>query len=271
MDLLERLERSKGGPFTYRVNGQVRGLPSPADIDPLELLEILHLGDFTVRFGLPSMALWRTDLLFAAWCAHFDLPDAQSARRLYYLVERYGRDLEYDLQGLGVDLGEAWRSRRWRWLLNIVDHLPNHTYFAEAVSNDEEHAEMLAKAEAAQTKGAKDRPAWTPPLRTWTPEVDVLTRVLDAVNALKYVTIAANSEKGKAPRPPEPAPRPKTAIERARARADYQRRLRKHESLVARVLPKKAAPPAPPPPGPGTEFLRRKAGLVPSRDGATTS
>lgn len=244
MDLLDQLELAKGGPFTYRVNGQVRGLPSSSDLGYLELLDILERGAFAFqhRFDIPPMALWRLDMLFARWCAHHDLPDAQSARRLHYVVTKYGRDLEFDLRvhAAGADLGELWRSRRWRHLLNLIDHLPSHTYYSETVSNDEEHAAMLAKAEAARRKSGEEPQEWAPPLRTWTPEVDTLTKILDAINGLKYVTIAANSEKGKAPKPPEPAPRPRTAIDIARKRAEYDRRMVKHKSLVARLLPHKA-------------------------------
>lgn len=238
MRALERLERAKGGPFVYRVNGQTRGLSSPADMTPFEVLDRLDQG----TFAIPGLTLDQGDRLFAAWCAHFDLPDFGSARRLAYLVDRYDAALEFDLRvhAAGADLGELWRARRWRTLLNLIDHLPSHTYYAEAVSNDEEHADMIAKAEAARRENGQPEEKWTPPLRSWTPEMGKLTEILDAVRGLNFTLIAVNSEKGKAGQPPPPSPRPMTAIDKARKRADYHRRLESHKSLVARMLPKKA-------------------------------
>lgn len=263
MSALDKLERAKGGPFTYRYGGQVRGLPSPAEIPPLLLIELLQRGCH--GFRLPTMPNWKADALFQRWVEHFDLPDPQSAGRLQYVVERYSNALEFDLRvhAAGADLGELWRARRWRYLLNLIDHLPGHSNYSMAVSQDEEHAAMLAEAIAKRPETEDKGPSLT----SWTPEVSVLADVVDELRAVRHTLVMVNSEKGKAPKAPQPYPRPKSALAKARQQANFRRRQASHESLAARLLPHKQpgweAPkepePAPKPASPGTEYLRRKA------------
>lgn len=65
-------------------------------------------------------------------------------------------------------------------------------------------------------------------------EVELLSVIADrlAENTQAIAILA----KAKASQPPRPMPRPDTAIQRIRRR----RRIAKHESIVARVLPKRA-------------------------------
>lgn len=101
--------------------------------------------------------------------------------------------------------------------------------------NDPEHAKMLVEAR----KRAKDTSeSWAPPMATWSPEVDALHKVLDAVNGVRYIVAAANSEKGKGPKPPKPHPRPRTAIERM----ENQSRRESHEKLANRILARRKKP-----------------------------
>jgi hypothetical protein len=111
----------------------------------------------------------------------------------------------------------------------LIDHLPRNTYYWQAVSTDEEHAEMLIRARQGQ--GAVDA---SPPLSTWSPEVGVLADLVDAVNALRHAFVAVNSKPGANPKF-EPYARPRSVMEKVQAKD----RARRHTELVGRVLPHK--------------------------------
>jgi len=73
-----------------------------------------------------------------------------------------------------------WQGRRWRHLLNLIDHLPQHSFFAEAVSLDDELA-----ASMLDTPGA-------PPderMSHWTPELAVLAAMFDRLGTVVAAVI----------------------------------------------------------------------------------
>lgn len=122
-----------------------------------------------------------------------------------------------------LDLATEWRGRRWRRLLNIIDHLPRDSYMHEAMADDEALAEHLLARE----------PAEQPPVRRWSEygvQVELLTAIFDRLGEVPNAIAAANGAK---PRKLKPYPRPVTAIERVRERKAEQ----KHRSVVSRVLP----------------------------------
>lgn len=151
-------------------------------------------------------------------------------RRLAHLVTRYGRAIERDLQRVyQLDLGTEWRARRWRKLLNMIDGLPRASAFVEALTSDEQWAAAVLA----------NPPAETPPSRRmadWSAELEMLTNLYDAMRENTRAVVASVGGK---PGKVQPAPRPTTALERART----QHRLRKHRSVVARMLPHKADTP----------------------------
>lgn len=114
-----------------------------------------------------------------------------------------------------------WRSRRWRLLLNLIDHLPRDSYFVEALLDDDEFAEQLLNMPEA---APRER------LSEWSPMREGLARIEDAIRFMDANQIAIAS--GKAPQV-VPAVRPITAADRAR----HERRKSEHLSLVSRVLP----------------------------------
>lgn len=233
---LAALEAAHFGRFTFRHGGTVYTMMGPEDLGLHQILAVLDAEHLP---GTPPMPRWKRDRLFRAWVAYYDLPSLDQLRRLLFLVDRYRDAIEFDLRYHlnGLDLTTLWKQRRFRFLLNMIDHLPRHSWYTEAVSNDEEHAEMLAKADAARTEG-NDEP-YHPPLHTWSDEVAVLTDILDATRRVGYAIIASNAEKGKAGKPPEPAPRPQTALERLKKRAKYDVRKERHDALAKRLLPHK--------------------------------
>lgn len=114
-----------------------------------------------------------------------------------------------------------WRDRRWRFLLNLIDHLPSHSFFVEAQLNDEE------LAEASMKDGASSEPR-RPRVSQWDPVLAELTSMSDRIGELISLTARVNGGKGHV----QPRPRPVTAFDKARdraARAD-------HLELVARLI-----------------------------------
>lgn len=235
-----------GGHFHVRHHGELVSLPDPRAQHYQWVLMALHLEYVPGTPGeIPD---WKRALVFERWCAAWDLPGFDHARRLAYLVDKYRSPIASDLQThANVDLGELWRARRWRKLLDVIDHLPGHSWYAATVSMDEEHAKMMAEAMIKQREANPDSntlESKNPSLTGWTPEVAALTNVLDAVNGVRHAVIAVQAG-NKAPEPPKPAPRPVTPLERALKRAEFDRRKAAHESLAARVLKhkRKSEPP----------------------------
>ncbi len=241
MDNLEIIEAAHGGPFVVRATAP--GYPptthvivDPVDMDFMSVLQTLQVEHVPLPVGL-RCSEWKRALLFSAWAAHYDLPDFTSAQRLAYLLDRYRSAIVYDIQTFcGADIGALWRSRRWRTALDLIDHLPAHSWYSAAVANDEEHAAMIAESLAArQSEGEKA--SASPDLHTWTPEVAAITSVTDAIRQLIYTTRAVQGDKQA--KPPEPLPRPSTPLEAAIKRANFSARQERHEALVKRLLPHK--------------------------------
>lgn len=235
IDLLEH-----GGPqdrFAVIHEGASYWMPDPREEHyqwVLVALQVEHVPG--TPDGIPE---WKRRLVFDRWCAAWELPDFRNAQRLAYLVDNYRAAISHDLTLIGQDLGDLWRARRWMLLLDIIDRLPSHSWYASSVSMDEEHAKMMAESiaarQASEDKAAEDS---GPSLTTWTPEVAVLTNVLDAVRGVQHAVYAAQHGK-KAGEPPKPSPRPVTPLQKALRSAEFKRRQRSHEDLVARVLPHK--------------------------------
>ena len=146
-------------------------------------------------------------------------------QRLAGLIGRYGRAIEQDLAARGTGLLPLWQQRRWRHLLNLIDGLPRHSAFVEALCDDDDLAENLA---ARDTPAGGERGGT--PLSQFSPELEMATNIFDRLGELiQAVTAAAGA------RPPKirPYPRPRTAADRVRRRRAQAR----HRGLVARLLP----------------------------------
>jgi len=236
MKNIDALEAARGGPFVYRHSGQAVTGPDPAAMHYQVVLLALH---DEVMPGTPQdLPYWKVRALFDQWQAHYDLPEFENGRRLAYVADHFIDTLTHDLRAhLNVDLGEMWRSRRWNTLLAFIDRLPRWSLYYEAVANDPEHAKMVADALAQSGERDDSAVSSGPPLSNWTPEVEVLTRLIDAVKALHYIIPA--SQGSKSAKMPPPEERPQTLLERARKSGEYKRRKAKHDALAARMLPHK--------------------------------
>lgn len=238
IDFLEYGGARDAGPLVLRVNGELHELADPRRLHFQQVLLALQTGSIP---GSPrGIKVWQRGLVLERWRAAWELPDFHGAQRLAYLVDHYRAAISHDLRvAAGLDLGELWRDRRWSLMLDVIDRLPAHSWYAAAVASDEEHARLMAEQIAARQASGEESEPTGPSLTSWTPEVAALTNIYDAVRGVQWAVIAAASEK-KPPEPPKPAPRPVTPLERALARAEFNRRREAHKSLVARVLPHKA-------------------------------
>lgn len=121
-----------------------------------------------------------------------------------------------------MDVAKLWRSRRWRLLLNLIDHLPAHSFYVEAQLDDEDLAErILSSGEPTAAAG--------PRLSEWDPVVRELTVITDRLSELTAVVVQGLGGKAR----PDYRPRPATALDAVR-----DRRVRdKHRELVRRLTP----------------------------------
>lgn len=138
-------------------------------------------------------------------------------------MERYGAAIEFDLFERGFDLAKMWQGRRFRFLLNIIDQLPAHSRYAEAMSQDDDAAEFLL-SQGMPSTAEQSR------LADWSPEVVELRRIVDRMGLL--ISYAAVGSHNKPPKLQAP-PRPETALQRASRKAAVT----KHRELVAALIP----------------------------------
>lgn len=233
---LDDVDRVRGPvPFVVQAGGRRFRLRSAEELawrelfvaayHPPTLLRATYGEDWPA--GLARLPGWKTQRLCHGYRQHYGIPhDPAQTQRLVMLVQTYGAAIEYDLAVRGADLVVEWQARRWRKLLNLIDRLPRDSAYVEAIADDDAMADQLVLQEPDK--------ASPPRLSDWSPEVEALYAVLDRVTELIHLTAAVHGSK---PGTVQPAPRPVTALDRARVRL----RDRRHKSLVARVLPGRAA------------------------------
>lgn len=124
-----------------------------------------------------------------------------------------------------------WAERDFTKILLLLNQLPRWSRFVEAYSSDEEEAEKYADLPESDKKEP-----YFPPLSHYTPEVEVLTNLLDAVQQLTIVTIAANSTKKSSIPKFVPSSRPRTALQRIRDRRKKAKSAERHKRLASALL-----------------------------------
>lgn len=151
--------------------------------------------------------------------------DSGGRRRLAAVVDRFGEAIEADFARWYPQerLTVLWRKRRWRYLLNLIDHLPRDSYFVEALLDDEEFGEQMASMPASEPRER---------VSEWGPTRAGLAQVEDAVRALHATVQSALGGKPQF----EPAIRPSTAVDRARKGA-VQRQHRRNVQRFLGVVP----------------------------------
>ncbi|ABS03197.1 hypothetical protein [Kineococcus radiotolerans] len=109
-----------------------------------------------------------------------------------------------------------WRARHWTDLLDLIDGLPRHSLYMEAVAGDEDLArEWLELELAGEVEEAKP----TIRISEWSPEREAEAQIIDALNRVYVATVGVAT--GKPPKV-EPALRPVTALQELRREADMK-------------------------------------------------
>lgn len=121
-----------------------------------------------------------------------------------------------------------WRRRDWRLLAGMVDRLPRNSYYKTALALDEDYQRLVLEYE--EKHGVGSSKAWTPPLHTYTAEVEMLRDVVNELRSLVHVMAQGKGQ-------PQYIPPPETAAKRVA----WKSRERKHKQLAARLLPHKRA------------------------------
>lgn len=227
---LDDLDRERPGRFVIRVNDGPAELRSPLDMTWQEIAACIdNRAVFIELSGLPGMPLATVDEVRSRWIAHFGLtPDDRATRRLAGIMDKYANELEADFPRHypGVGPADLWRARKWRCLLNLIDHLPQNTHYHHALMNDPEHAKRVAEHKAAHPEQEKK---YSPPWHVWSPEYEALQGVIDELRILRATLVGVNGGK---PGKPELTPKPTSEIREA----TYRKKLEVHESLASRIL-----------------------------------
>lgn len=214
-----------GQDFTGVIHGQMHTFPSARRLSWSAVVEAL---DSTERFaaivvGDMTGLSWRdVTRLAGEWRLHSDLPSGDDAHRLAFLVHRFGEAIELDLWVKGIDLAQEWRSRRWRRLLALIDRLPAHSYYGEALYGDDEYLEAML--------GDDDRKPSLPPLHMETSELQMLRVVAERLDKVAATIIASVGGK---PKKIEPLPRPVTGVQRVK----WKRSRQAQQDLEAKLWP----------------------------------
>lgn len=103
-----------------------------------------------------------------------------------------------------------------------MEQLPAHGRYKAAIADDDELAQRMAELPVSKSFG----------MHEWTPERALLTVIVEWLQALYSITVAANSTNGKGP-PVKPMPRPVTAVDRWEKRRSTEI----GRSLLAQLLP----------------------------------
>lgn len=114
----------------------------------------------------------------------------------------------------GIDLDQELANGRFGWLLDRILDLPDpYSRFREAMSEDEEMAELLLELE--EQRGDDEGPSATLRYSQVGLNEHLLMSIDMGIKALRAEAPFVNGAKGK-PTYPEPWPLPETAVERLR-------------------------------------------------------
>jgi hypothetical protein len=151
------------------------------------------------------------------------------SQELVWVLERCYDEALYDLACRGLDLGELFRERRWRFLLTLLMQLPQTSNMKAKLADDEEFARSVLRGRDIDDLRQPGKA--TVSLTEFSPEVAAL---FDVVDRLGDVCAGLRGLSGAKARPPRPLPRPKTAFDRVA----FENRRRAHKALWERVKPR---------------------------------
>lgn len=128
--------------------------------------------------------------------------------------------------------GVLWRQRRWRLLLNLIDHLPPNAHSNVALANDEEYAKMVLKERLATGLDLSENKKSAPDARTWTTEVSMLAAIIDKLSVLAEM-------QSQNPKQIVPYPRPRTAFDNIEDTVMMAKKQAVHDYLTRQLIPSK--------------------------------
>lgn len=227
-------------PFTVLAGGRVVAFAPAAGPPWMDLLEALGWPLTFMRLFGPAgrrdraavehLSVRQMRELLRGWRVHHGLClDDKDHLRLASMLSKqdYRSAAEQDLWEIHrLDLSTEWQARRWRRLLNLLDGLRRTSHVSEALSTDEELAELYLANERKRQEISPGRGGRR--FSEFTVEAELLSYAVDRLGEL---IVAQATGRGARRRRVEPMPRPETALHRVR-----QRRARsKHQYTVARV------------------------------------
>lgn len=113
-----------------------------------------------------------------------------------------------------MDLAAWWQARRFVGLLDLIDSLPPDSRLNEAVQNDPEQAELIARAREEQADDSGS--SWSPPVSQYDLHAAMLRELIQSVAQLRAAVLAART--GKEKTVPTVFPAPVTEVDRAARR-----------------------------------------------------
>jgi hypothetical protein len=116
------------------------------------------------------------------------------------------------------------QKKRWRFVLNLIDHLPRHSAYGDALANDEDLAAQYGDE-------VEDGEPAAPSFAEWTPQVALLSDIADLLALIRTEVWQLAGQKS-APKF-TPMPRPISAVERTEA----MRRQHAREDMLAALFP----------------------------------
>ncbi|MDQ3275333.1 MAG: hypothetical protein M3Q39_09985 [Actinomycetota bacterium] len=137
---------------------------------------------------------------------------------------RYEEAIEADLrQRYHEDLGDLWRGRRWRYLANLISHLPRNSHLRQEQLNDPEYVGLILEAQ----EKAPESNRTGMPVSEFSPEVATLEAVGNDIRNLVAVIQSALGASGR----PTAYDGASTVVQKIKA----ARRLQKHQRVLDMV------------------------------------
>lgn len=135
--------------------------------------------------------------------------DAGGIERLFFYLSRFRDAIEADLAFRGVSLKALWGERRWRELLNLINHLPPNSHFNEALTSDREVMVAMARIEEKRREaGVESEKPTGPRVSQVSEEARRLGEVVSSLRYLAKVVIAASPKSKGQVGKYEPYPQP---------------------------------------------------------------
>lgn len=135
----------------------------------------------------------------------------------------------------GVDLHELYQQRRVVLALDLIDGLPTHSRFRQAVLNDPDAVHAIVDQQEADERAGKQPGEWAPEISEYDANVIMQGRILAALSDIAGL-LTAQASGGKSKGKPIRIPTPKTEIDRERDR----RHIAKSRDLMRIFTPHEA-------------------------------